>query len=248
MKLFKNFGKKTLFYPGCMLKFAMQKEMEAYKSILNHLGIDFVMLPDKEVCCGSPVYNAGYKKEARELAEKNLKLLKDRKIIRIITPCPGCFNMFENEYPKISRDWANSEIKVEHLTKVILKALKRKGIRSHELENEKEIVTYHDPCHLGRFCDIYEEPRKVIELLGGKIKEMKHNREDALCCGAGGGLRANYPKLSKNIAVKRTDEIPKDVESVITPCGLCTANLKTADERTVEWGAWVWSRLRRLKG
>ncbi len=230
---------KTLYYPGCMLKNAMPKEEENYRKIFNKLGIDFVMLPDKEVCCGSPVLNAGYKKDARKLAEKNLELFEKNKITKIVTPCPGCYNMFKNEYPKISRKWESSQIEIEHATQTILKKFKSK--KKDYLE--KEIVSYHDPCHLGRFSGIYDEPRKIIELLGGELKEMKHSKEDAMCCGAGGGLRANFPKIAKSIAKKRMSQAPKDASVVLTPCGLCTMNLQTADSRVQEFSTWVLKKL-----
>lgn len=236
---FKNLGTNTLYYPGCMLKFGMEKEMNNYKEIFNLLGIDFIIIPE-EVCCGSPVYNAGYKKDARKLAEKSLDLFKSRRVTKIITPCPGCYNMFKNEFPKLIRGW---NIEVEHATQTILKKIKEKKPRK---ELNGEIVTYHDPCHLGRFSRIYEEPREIIRLLGGELKEMIHNREDALCCGAGGGLRSNFPEIAKKIAKRRTQEAPADAEKILTPCGLCSANLKTADDRTLEFSEWVLERLKMI--
>ncbi len=237
LKFFKKLTANTLFYPGCMIKFGMEKELENYKEIFNLLGIDFVMIPE-EVCCGSPVFNAGYKKDARKLAEKSLKIFKEHNVNKLITPCPGCYNMFKNEYPKLIRGW---DIEVEYAYNVIFERLSRKRQKK---ELTKEIVTYHDPCHLGRFSDIYDEPRKVIALLGGELKEMTHNRADALCCGAGGGLRANFSDIAKKIAKRRTQEAPEDAVKILTPCGLCTSNLKTADDRSVEMSNWVLERIK----
>jgi Fe-S oxidoreductase len=236
MGMFSNFGKKTLYYPGCMLKGVLTTEQENYKKIFNKLGIDFIMLPSEEICCGSPIYNAGYKKDARKLAQQMFDLLKAKKITKILTPCPGCYNMFKNEYPKLLREW---DIEVEHATQAILKKLKEKKLASYI----EEVVTYHDPCHLGRYSGIYDEPREIITILGGRLKEMTHNRENSLCCGAGGGLRANFPEIAKNIAKKRTEEAPKDAEKILSPCGLCHANLSTADGRSEEFSTWVLGRL-----
>jgi Fe-S oxidoreductase len=236
MGIFSNFGKRTLYYPGCMLKGVLTEEQENYKKIFNKLGIDFVMLASEEVCCGSPVYNAGYRKDARKLAQKNFDLLKQKKISKILTPCPGCYNMFHNEYPKLLRDW---DIEVEFALKIILEKLKKKKISDFV----GEVVTYHDPCHLGRYSGIYDEPREIIRILGGKLKEMTHNRENSLCCGAGGGMRANFSNTAKEIAKKRTAEAPKDAEKILTPCGLCHANLSTADGRSEELSSWILRRL-----
>lgn len=237
LNLFKRLTAKTLYYPGCMLKNVMTEEQENYKKIFNKLGVDFMMLPSNEVCCGSPVVNAGYKKDAKNLAKRNYEVFKKYNIRKIITPCPGCYNMFLNRYPKLIREW---DIEVKHASQEILEVLKRRKRIGY---TSREIVSYHDPCHLGRFCGIYDEPREIIRILGGDLREMAHNRKDALCCGAGGGLRANYPEMAKKIAKKRMDEKPVDAKFTITPCGLCTANLKTADDSVVEFSSWVLKRL-----
>ncbi len=237
LDILKGMNAQTLYYPGCMLKNVMTAEQENYKRIFNLLGIDFVMLPSTEVCCGSPVMNAGYKKDTKDLAKKNYTLFKKQNIDKIITPCAGCYNMFKNEYPKLLREW---DIEVEHVTQTVLNALKNRKLKQF---SGREIVTYHDPCHLGRYSGIYDEPREIIKLLGGELKEMRHNKENALCCGAGGGMRANYPDTAKKIAKKRMDEKPTDAQFTLTPCGLCTANLKTADDSVVEFSTWVLRRL-----
>jgi heterodisulfide reductase subunit D len=236
--ILKGLGANTLYYPGCMLKNVMTKEQENYKQILNILGIDFVMLPNNEVCCGSPVMNAGYKKESIKLAKKNLEIFKKNNITKIITPCAGCYNMFKNEYPKLLREW---DIEVEHATQTISKELKKRKLKEF---SEIEVVTYHDPCHLGRFSNIYDEPREIIKMLGGELIEMKNNKENALCCGAGAGMRSNYPEIARKAAKIRMQEKPINAVFTLTPCGLCTSNLKTADDSVLEFSEWV---LRRLK-
>lgn len=234
---FKSLGNNTLYYPGCMLKSVLTEEQENYKKILNKLKIDFIMLSSEEFCCGSPVYNAGYKKEMRELAKKNFDLLKLKKVTKILTPCPGCYNMFKNEYPKLLREW---DIEVQYLLVEVLNCLKKRRIKK---PLTGEIVSYHDPCHLGRYSGIYDEPREIIRLLGGKLQEMSSNRENALCCGAGGGMRANFPNESKKIAKIRVSQAPKNAVKILSPCGLCYANLRTADERSEEFSTWLLRRL-----
>ena len=173
----KSINKKTLYYPGCLLKGPLKEEFENYKSIFNILDIDFILLPETEVCCGLPVLNAGYKKQARKLAKKNYDLFKQNNISKIITSCPSCYHTFKSLYPELLRQW---DIEVEHATISILKTLKEKDIDlADEIqENEKEIFTYHDPCHLGRHENIYDEPREVLKILGAKIIEGKYTREN----------------------------------------------------------------------
>ncbi len=233
-------GEKVLYYPGCLTKGVLTAEMENYKEIFNRLGVDFVMLSDEEVCCGLPVLNAGYRKDVKKLAEKNLKLFREKGIDKILTNCPSCLHTFNSVYPKLVRDF---DIKAEHATVVILKALKRKGIRCKE-KGTGEVVAYHDPCHLGRYSGIYEEPREVIEMLGGEIVESRFNREKALCCGGGGGVRANFSDLAKGVARERVKSFSGNVKKIISPCGLCYANMKSVDDKSVEFSSFVLGKLR----
>jgi len=237
------FGRgKTLYYPGCLIKGVLKEQFENYKEIFNGLGIDFVLLSGDEVCCGLPILNAGYRKDAKKLAKKNFDLFKKNGITKIVTNCPACYYMFREVYPKMVRDW---DIGVEHATVTILKALKKKGIRFKGSEEDREVVAYHDPCHLGRYSGIYEEPREVIERLGGKIFEFKMNRESAFCCGGGGGVRANFPEVAKKIAKKKVSFVPEGVGKIVSPCGLCYANFKSATEKSMEFSDFVLGRLRR---
>ena len=249
-----GFGRgKTLYYPGCLTKGVLNEQFDNYKEIFNKLGIDFVLLGDDEVCCGLPVLNAGYRKDAKKLAKKNFELFKKNGIRRIVTNCPACYHTFREIYPKLLRDFGRSaaypnggwgNIEVEHASVTILNALKKKGIRS---KGEEELVAYHDPCHLGRYSGIYEEPREVIERLGGKVFEFKMNRENAYCCGAGGGVRANFPKIAKAVAKKKMSFVPEHVGKVVSPCGLCYANLKSASDKSVEFSDFVVRKLRGLR-
>jgi len=240
-----GFGKgKTLYYPGCLTKGVLKDQFENYKEIFNRLGVDFVLLSNDEVCCGLPMMNAGYKKDVRKLAKKNYDLFKKNKIARILTNCPSCYHTFKEIYPKFVREW---DIEIVHATVEILNALKRKRIRYKGSEEDRDVVAYHDPCHLGRYSGIYEEPREVIDLLGGKIIENHFNRADAYCCGGGGGVRANFPELAKDIAKKKVSYISPDVGKIISPCGLCYSNIKSASDKSTEFSSFVLGKLRGMR-
>jgi Fe-S oxidoreductase len=236
------FKGNVLYYPGCLAKHALKEVESNYKEIFNLLGIDFIMLPNDEVCCGLPVINAGYKKEAKELAKKNFQRFKKNGIKKIITNCPSCYHMFKDEYPKFIPEW---DIEVEHAAQTVLDALKKRDMPNYPI---KEPVTYHDSCHLGRYCGIYNEPREVIELLGAEIIEMKHNKENALCCGAGACVRANFPELAKNAAKTRLKDMPAQVDIIISACSLCASNLqsgldKNSNKKSEEFSQFVLRKL-----
>lgn len=218
-------GSNTLYYPGCLTKYVLKQEAENYKTILQHLNIDFIMLPN-EFCCGSPVLNAGYESDAIKLARKNLELFKQHNIGKIITNCPACYHSFLN-YKNMLPDW---DIEVEHIIPFILKKIKHM-----DFPKKDEIVTYHDPCHLGRYSGIYEEPREIIRHLGYILVEMPHHHENSLCCGGGGGLKANNPELANKIAKKRIKEAEDEgAIKIITPCPLCFAHIKENSKIKVE--------------
>ncbi len=232
----KNIRGKTLYFPGQFTKEFLGKELENYKEVFKKLGIKFTML-EEDISCGHELYQAGYKNEARNLANKNFEIFKKNSITKIITNSPSSYHMFHKIYPELIRGWY---IEVEHATVSILNELKK--IRIKELE--PEIITYHDPCKLGRYSEIYDEPRDVIKMLGGKIYEMKLNRENALCCCAGAGMLENFPEVSRKMAHKRAKDIPIEVSKIIIPCELAYSNLKSVTDKSTEFSTFVLSKLR----
>jgi len=205
----KLLNRNVLYYPGCLTKFALKDKEDNYKKILTKLGIDFIMLKDEELCCGSPILNAGYTKDFENLREKNIRLFKKYGISKVITNCPGCADMFKKHYG----------LKTEHISETIYnhrKKLKRK------FHNEE--ISYHDPCHLGRYAKIYEEPREVLKLRGIDVIEFDANKENALCCGAGGGLRNNVPIVSNQIAKNTLNKCK--TEKLVTTCPMCYYHFK----------------------
>jgi Fe-S oxidoreductase len=190
--------------------------MEKYRKILDQEGIDYIMLKDKELCCGSPLKNAGAEKEYKELARKNMAVMKAHGVDRIITNCPACAVVLKQEYREmLGAEW---NIEVQHFTEIITKVSKVK---------ESETVTYHDPCHLGRGMGVYEQPRAIIKKTGHQLKEMQLCKNKSFCCGGGGGVKSNHPELANRIAKDRIEHAKiTGAKMLITPCPMCYANLK----------------------
>lgn len=216
----------TLYYPGCSTKFVAKDVEENYKKLMNKMGLDFIMLADLEKCCGSPILNAGYKEDFKKLAEENLKIFKEHGIGKIVTNCPGCYLHFKKVYPEYLGDaW---DIEVEYLLITIWKAYEAGKIK---FKQKSGVITYHDPCHLGRAIGIYEEPRQILQASGYEVREMKFNREYALCCGAGGTVNVNAAELSSDIAKDRIKMATETGAEIITsPCVLCTYQLDSNSE------------------
>lgn len=214
-------GGNTLYYPGCMTKFVLRDLGRSYEELLRKAGMDFIKLKDLEVCCGSPALNGGYEEDFRILAENNLKVFREHGVKRIITSCPACLRVFTQEYPKILKGW---DIEVEHATQALLKAIKEGKLK---VDKKDLVVTYHDPCHMGRYCRVYQEPREILHATGARIKEMELSKEQAFCCGGGGGVKANFPELADSIAKERMEQARKTGAGVlVTCCPMCYSHLK----------------------
>jgi Fe-S oxidoreductase len=216
----KIFAHNTLYYPGCLFKSAVPDLNNNYIQILTKLGVSFILV-DEFVCCGSPVLNAGYAGDYENLKRKNIGLMDKYGIGKIITPCAACCKMLLKDY-----NLKKEGIEVQHITQVI----NEKIGRIKRVKNEK--ATYHDPCHLGRHCGIYEEPRNILKAIGFDIKEFGKNRENAVCCGAGAGVKANFPEIADKIAEKKLKECK--TKTLVTACPLCYLHFKENSLKNLE--------------
>lgn len=220
MKIFnKIFKGNTLYYPGCLTKFVLKDIQNKYEEVLKKQGIDFIVLKDKELCCGSPVKNSGAAEDFKDLAEKNLKIFEEHGVGRIITNCPACAAVFRNDYREVLGErW---KIEVKH----ILEIIKTDNLKARKEKSRK--ATYHDSCHLGRVLGVYDQPREIIKKTGNKLVEMDLCRERSFCCGGGGGVKSNYSDLSNEIAKDRANQARKvEANCLMTACPMCYMNLK----------------------
>jgi Fe-S oxidoreductase len=205
-------GGNTLYYPGCMTKFALKDKQEKYERLLRRLGIEYIKLSDVELCCGIPVLNAGYLEDFENLKKKNLEIFKEYDVKKIITNCPGCCHTLKNEYG----------LDAEHITQVLAENLDRLGIENRKPETLE--ITYHDPCHLGRWGGIYDEPRDVLKKKGFKVEELDYNRNESLCCGGGGGLRQNDGSAASKVACNVLNQVK--TKRLVTACPMCFYHLR----------------------
>jgi Fe-S oxidoreductase len=157
-----------------------QKASQALARILDHTGVDFGILHDGERTAGNDVRRAGEEGLWSSLAEENIEAISACRFRRIVTSDPHSYNTLRNEYPQLGGSWPvlhHSQLLVELLESGKLGPRRGLGYR----------ITYHDPCTLGRFNGVYEEPRRILAALGCELVEMPRNRDNSFCCGAGGG-------------------------------------------------------------
>lgn len=197
-----------LFFPGCMLRQKLPELEKNYEQVLKQLGISYVKLNDFS-CCGAPMLYGGYKQDFDEWQEKMSGFLKQYNIKNIITACPACARILAQEY----------RIKAEHITQTIAD-----NLRKLPKKYDGETICYHDPCELGRKSGVYDEPRQILKKLGFNVVEFETSRENALCCGAGGLLKANSPRAADRIAMLRLKQAK--AKKIITTCPLCYIHLK----------------------
>ncbi|MDD5193300.1 MAG: (Fe-S)-binding protein [Candidatus Nanoarchaeia archaeon] len=198
MGLFSVFKKSsTIYFPGCLTYFKFKDNFELYKKIFEKLGIEFRTV-EKNICCGLPALEAGYENEARKLAKRNYEIFKEEQITSIIASSPCCYKMFLSDYPKILPDW---NIDVKSIWKIILYKLELNPGLIRNKANES--IVYNDSCYLGRYCGMYEEPRKILKLLGYELKEFFNSKEESFCCGSCGGLNRTNPEAANEIAKEK---------------------------------------------
>jgi Fe-S oxidoreductase len=175
---------EILFYVGCAGSFDQraQKITKAFATILNKIGVNYAILGKEEICNGDPARRAGNEFLFQMMAYQNIQLLDGYEVKKIITTCPHCFNILKNEYPALGGNY-----EVVHHTVFLQQLIDEGKIKMKEKGTFKgKKITYHDSCYIGRANNIYEAPRKVLEVLDVELVEMKRSKSHGLCCGAGG--------------------------------------------------------------
>lgn len=211
----------ALFFAGCSLSYMSPSTARATVEALRLAGMNPAALGAAEACCGSPLARVGQKELYLELARANVEAFNAAGAGTIVAACPGCLKALRH-YRELFDDF---DAEVLHVSEVLATGLRGSdlGLRAATAAR----VAYHDPCHLGRGCGIYDEPREVLSAIEGlQVVEMERNREHSACCGAGGGVWTAFPELAREIAGKRAGMAREaGAEAVVTSCPWCARNL-----------------------
>ncbi len=207
-----------LYWVGCTaaLDERNTKVAMATAKILQAAGVNFAILGEEETCCGDPGRRAGDEYLFQTLCQQNIEIFQSYNVKRILTTCPHCFNIFKNEYPQFGGNF-----ELVHYSQFIADLIRQGRLKLGELESM--IIAYHDSCYLGRYNDIYEEPREILKKIKGIRKvELPRCREKGFCCGGGGGHMWLEEPPDKRVNIRRVEEvIEAKVDVVATACPYC---------------------------
>ncbi|MFO8166109.1 MAG: (Fe-S)-binding protein [Desulfatiglandales bacterium] len=216
-------GGKVLLFLGCTAAYDANVKQVAINTvnILEALDVDYGTLGKDEKCCGSVLLRMG-DPEHKRLFEQNIEQFNSLGIETLISSCSGCFKTIMQDYPKVGE----LNFEVLHTVEFLVRLLRQGKLKFPYSVNRT--VTYHDPCHLGRACRVFEAPRIIMDAIPGlKLIEMPRNRQYSRCCGAGGGLKAGYPDIQNKMAQRRVKEAEETgANELVSCCPFCYQGLQ----------------------
>ncbi|MFG3117853.1 (Fe-S)-binding protein [Streptomyces sp. NPDC048197] len=225
-----------LYWVGCAgaLEDRAKKTTKAFAELLHIAGVKFAIMGGDEACTGDSARRLGNEFLFQQLGQQNVEMLnmafgedsedestkKPKSKKKIVATCPHCFNTIANEYPQLG-----GEFEVIHHTQLLQHLIDEgKLIPVTPVEG---LITYHDPCYLGRHNKVYTPPREIIAKVPGlRNEEMHRHKERGFCCGAGGARMWMEERIGKRINNERVDEaLSLNPDIVSTACPFCLVML-----------------------
>jgi Fe-S oxidoreductase len=207
----------TLLFAGCAADRESAKNgVIALAKLMQQAGEDFAVLGNEEKCCGLYAFDLGFRREYERLKDDNLATIRAAGIKKVVVACGSCRRIWR-EYGKD----AGAEFQVLHGVEYVEQLLSRGRLKFTKTINKK--VTYHDSCHLGRGCGVYQAPRNILRAIPGiQLMEMERNQRWSWCCGGGGGVPEADPQLAQWTAADRMGEAQATgAELILTSSALC---------------------------
>ena len=210
----------TVYFAGCHASYPKREIARSTVAILKAAGIDLAYLGEDEWCCGVVQFHDGSIDIAEEMARHNVESIRETGARRVVTACAECYKSFKLEYPAFLGELP---FEVLHTSEVLAELIKfGKLDLTNGLDERK--ITYHDPCQLGRYCQVYDPPREILKSIPGvELIEMLRHGGNAWCCGNGADMvRSMDSDLAMDIACDRVAEAKEaGAEAMVTSCPRC---------------------------
>lgn len=220
VKSFENGVTEYLLYVGCAGSFDSRAKhvSVALTQLLDKAGISYGILGKDEKCCGDSVRRLGNEFVFDKMAKENVALFRERGVKKVIVQCPHCFTTFKNDYRQYGL-----ELEVIHHSELLRNLVQDGRLVLDKTTDEFGSVVFHDSCYLGRHNDVYDAPREVIAAATGAAPvEMERKRNNAFCCGAGGGRMWMEEHDGERINLARVKEaLEQKPETICVSCPYC---------------------------
>ena len=207
-----------LYFVGCAASYdeANRTVARAFVGLLQKAGVDFAILGRSETCNGDPARRIGNEYLYQTQAQANIEAMNAAKVRKVVATCPHCFNTIKNEFPQFGGTY-----EVVHHTQLLAGLIKEGRLKPSKAIEGK--FTYHDSCYLGRWNDIYDPPRAVVEAIpGAQLVEIERHHKRGFCCGAGGGRMWMEEKIGTRINHARVEQtLRTQAPRVATACPFC---------------------------
>jgi Fe-S oxidoreductase len=217
----------NLYFVCCTAAYdtRLQNVAQSLVRCLGQIGYDFSILGNEETCCGSEIKGMGEEGLFEILRDQNIESFKKYDIRSILTTSPHCYNTIKNDY-------LLDALEVRHYTQVLAEAIEGKNPFSREIQ---KVITYHDPCFLGKQNGIFDEPRYILRSIPGvTFIDFDRSRENSLCCEGGGGrmwveASDQGPRLAET---RIRNAVEMGTEILATACPFCLLTLEDAVKTT----------------
>ena len=213
-------GADVLYFAGCVASFYPRAFSipQAFGRTLEHAGVSFTTMGVEEWCCGYPLATVGLENEIGELVEHNLAQVKALGATQLVMTCPSCYYTWTKLYPRLGGTVPN--LTIMHATEFLAELIDGGRIRPGSLPR---VVTYHDPCDLGRKSGVFDAPRHVLGRLPGvELTEMANTGRNALCCGGGGDVKIFSHDSEMDTARRRLRQaLDIKAETIVSACQQC---------------------------
>ncbi|MFO8164351.1 MAG: (Fe-S)-binding protein [Thermodesulfobacteriota bacterium] len=246
----------VIYFVGCASSYRTQEISRATAQILSYTNMEFMLLNLDEWCCGYPLYSTGQIKLFEKQVEHNIEAVKKAGAKTVLLSCAEGYKTWKVDYPKVCGiSTADMDFKVIHVVEYIGKLIQEDKLTFNNRVDMK--VTYHDPCNLGRLSEpwihwegrrgkwgkltppkefrrgshgVYQPPRDILNAIPGiSLIEMERIRENAWCCGAGGGVGDAFQEFALWTANERIEEaMETGAEAIVSCCPHCKMHFQNA--------------------